>query len=240
MASSAPKVGAIVPVLNEETAIAGVVLGLKANGIERVVVVDGNSADATALRARDAGADVVVEKRRGYGRAMMTGLEALPKSYDIVLFFDGDGSDRPDLVPTVVGPVASGQADFALGTRLKGEREAGSLGPAQVVAGHLAGWLIWIFYGARFTDMSPFRAIRRSTLDELGMRGETFGWNLEMQMRVAARGLRIVEVPVGQRRRQGGESKVSGNLMIAGRAAYVIAATFIRLARSLPRGAARA
>ena len=229
------RVGAVVPVLDEEDAIGGVVAGLLANGVDHVVVVDGNSKDHTAERASAAGAHVVVEPRRGYGRAMMTGIAALPGDVGIVLFFDGDGTDRAELVPQVLAPIRNGSADFSMGSRLKGEREGGSLGVAQVVAGHMAGLLIRLFYGVRFTDMSPFRALRRQTLERLGMREESFGWNLEMQMRVAAERLRAVETPVGQRRRRGGMSKVSGDLRIAVRAAWIIARTFLRLAWSLRR-----
>jgi len=231
----AERVAAVVPVLDEEDAIAGVVTGLYASGVDHVVVVDGNSRDRTAERARAAGAEVVVETRRGYGRAMMTGIAALTDDISIVLFFDGDGTDRTDLVPLVLAPVRSGEAGFALGTRLKGEREAGSLGASQVAAGMLTGLLIRLFYGARFTDMSPFRALRRETLAALDMQEATFGWNLEMQMKAAARRLRIVEIPVGQRRRVGGVSKVSGDLRAAVRAAWVIVRTFARLATSLKR-----
>jgi hypothetical protein len=117
-----------------------------------------------------------------------------------------------------------------LGSRLRGRRELGSLTWSQILAGHLAGYLIYLRYRVRFTDMSPFRAIQRRALESLGMREETFGWNLEMQMRAAANRLRIVEVPVGQRARAGGVSKVSGNLGTALRAASVLAATFFRLA----------
>lgn len=235
---SAVRVGAVVPVLNEEAAIADVVTGLLANGADCVVVVDGASQDRTVEHARTAGAHVIIEERRGYGRAMMSGIAALPPDIDIVLFFDGDGSDRPELVPRILDPIRTGEADFAIGSRLRGEREPGSLGAAQIVAGHLAGALLRIFYGVSFTDMSPFRAMRLHTLTSLGMREETFGWNLEMQMRVAAAGLRIVEVPVGQRRRRGGVSKVTGDIRVAIRAAWVIASTFARLAWQTRRSGA--
>lgn len=225
-------VAAIIPVLNEKTAIADVVAGVRAH-IPRVVVVDGNSTDGTAERARAAGATVIIEGRRGYGRAMQAGIDAVIPAADILLFIDGDGSDRTDLIPAVLAPLLNGEADFVHGTRLKGEREAGSLALPQIIAGHLAGLLIRILYGARYTDMSPFRAIRCDTLAKLGMRDETFGWNLEMQMRVAAAGLRIVEVPVGQRVRRGGISKVSGDLKMAAKVTWILAATFVRLARTL-------
>jgi len=233
----AGRVAAIVPVLNEEQAISGVVEGLIGNGVDLVIVVDGASRDSTAPRARAAGAEVVVEPRPGYGCAMQAGIVRLPDDVSVILFFDGDGSDRTELVPRVLAPIHDGSADFAIGSRLAGPREPGSLGLAQIVAGHVAGRLIRLFYGVRFTDMSPFRAIRRDVLAGLGMGEKSFGWNLEMQMRVAAAGLRVVEIPVGQRRRQGGVSKVSGDPRVACRAAWVIASTFLRLARALRRTA---
>ncbi len=234
-----PHVTVIIPCLDEEEAIGPCVAAVLAQGVGEVIVVDGGSRDRTAEQARAAGARVVVEPRRGYGRALMTGIAALPPSATVVLFIDGDGSDRPEMIPAVLAPIESGKADFVLGSRLRGEREPGSLAPAQIVAGHLAGLLIRLLYGVRFTDMSPFRAIRRDALDRLGMREQTFGWNLEMQMRVAAAGLRAVEVPVGQRRRAGGVSKVSGSWLTAARAGWVIAATFCRLAIDLRRAKRR-
>ena len=233
--TSAHRVSAIIPCLNEEEAIGAVVRAVLDQGVGEVIVVDGNSEDRTAERARAAGARVIVEPRRGYGRAMLTGVSAIDPAAEIVLFVDGDGSDRPELISSVLEPIRSGTAHFVLGSRLKGERESGSLSLPQIVAGHLAGLLIRLFYGVRFTDMSPFRAIRRDALESLGMQEESFGWNLEMQMRAAAAGLRIVEIPVGQRRRAGGASKVSGNLSVAIKVAWVLSTTFVRLARTLRR-----
>lgn len=227
---------AIVPVLDEEAAVGDVVRELR-NHVGAVIVVDGNSTDATVDRAAAAGARVVVEPRRGYGRAMRSGIEALDPAVEFVVFVDGDGSDRIDLTPTLLAPLVAGSADFVLGSRLDGEREPGSLSLPQLAAGRLAGLLIRLLYGVRYSDMSPFRAIRRDALDRLGMQEETFGWNLEMQMRAAARGLRIREVPVGQRRRRGGASKISGNLAVAVRVAWVLARTALRLAATLRREA---
>jgi hypothetical protein len=155
-----------------------------------------------------------------------------------VLFLDGDGSDPPGAHPRRGrDPSRPARRTFVLGSRLRGAREPGSLSLPQVAAGRVAGVLLRASYGVRFTDMSPFRAIRRDALDRLGMRDETYGWNLEMLMRVAAAGLRAREVPVGQRRRAGGVSKVSGNLRASAAASWTIAATFLRLAAELRRDA---
>lgn len=222
----------IIPCLDEAEAIGPCVSAIRALGVADIVVVDGGSRDATVAVARAAGARVVVETQRGYGRALMAGVAATQA--EILLFIDGDGSDRPEMIPDVVGPVLRDEADFVMGTRLKGPRERGSLAPAQILAGHLAGLLIRLRYGLSFSDMSPFRAIRRATLARLAMREATFGWNLEMQMRVAAAGLRVREVPVGQRRRAGGRSKVSGDWITAISVAGVLARTFARLALHIP------
>ncbi|MFM9847004.1 MAG: glycosyltransferase family 2 protein [Hyphomicrobiaceae bacterium] len=227
-----PSVAAIVPVLDEAQAIGDVVTGVLGHGVTHVIVVAGGSTDATRDIATRAGAHVILEQRRGYGRAMMTGISTLPDDIAVVLFFDGDGSDRTECVPLVLAPILAGTADFAMGSRLQGPRESGSLGAAQIVAGRLAGFLIWVVYGVRFTDMSPFRALRREVLEGLNMRESTFGWNLEMQMKIAAARLDVIEIAVGQLRRRGGTSKVSGNLQVTIRAAWIIARTFIRIVRS--------
>jgi glycosyltransferase involved in cell wall biosynthesis len=234
------RAAAIVPCLAEAGAIGPVVVALVAHGLDPVIVVDGGSTDGTAEVARAAGATLLVERRRGYGRALMTGVAALPADVEIVLFVDGDGSDELAHVPALIGPVRRGEADFVLGSRLRGPREAGALGPAQIVAGRLAGLLIRLVYGVPFTDMSPYRAIRRDALDELGMADESYGWNLEMQMRAAAAGLVCGEIPVGQKRRAGGVSKVSGRLGPSVKAAWIIARTFATLAARLPRSAREA
>ena len=222
-------VSVIIPCLDEEAAIGPCVEAVLAQGVGEAIVVDGGSADRTVERASEAGARVVVERRRGYGRALLSGIAAVSPRASVVLFIDGDGSDRPEMIPVVLEPIERGNADFVLGSRLRGPRERGSLSPAQIVAGHLAGLLIYLRYGVRFTDMSPFRAIRRDALERIGMSEQTYGWNLEMQMRAAASRLRVVEVPVGQRGRAGGVSKVSGNLRTAIHVAWVLLTTFLRL-----------
>jgi glycosyltransferase involved in cell wall biosynthesis len=204
-----------------------------AQGVGDVVVVDNGSTDATAARAREAGARVVSEPHRGYGRACAAGVAAVSTNAEFVCFLDGDGSDVPAYLANVVGPLARGEADFVMGSRLRGDRERGSMTPQQLVAGHLAGALMRFVYGVRFTDMSPFRAMRVTQLRGLGMAEQTYGWNLEMQMRAAAAGLRIREVPVDHRVRRGGVSKVSGNFAAGLSAAWKITTTFLRLAFTL-------
>jgi glycosyltransferase involved in cell wall biosynthesis len=228
-------VSVVIPCLNEEEPIAGVVAEVLAQGVDEVIVVDNGSSDATAARARDAGARVLGEPRRGYGRACAAGFAAVRHDAEIVCFLDGDGSDVASFLPNVVGPVARDEVDFVMGSRLRGKREPGSMTPQQLVAGHIAGALMRVVYRVRFTDMSPFRAMRVAQLRRLGMSEATYGWNLEMQMRVAAAGLRILEIPVDHRCRRGGVSKVSGNVVAGLNAAWKITTTFLRLAATLRR-----
>jgi glycosyltransferase involved in cell wall biosynthesis len=231
--SATPIVSVVIPCLNEEAPIGDVVREVRAQGVDEVIVVDNGSTDATADRARAAGARVVSEPQRGYGRACAAGLRSISADADVVCFLDGDGSDVPSFLAAVIGPVARDEADFVMGSRLRGKREAGSMTPQQIVAGWLAGLLLRLVYGAGFTDMSPFRAMRADRLRHLGMREATYGWNLEMQMRVAAARLRIREIAVDHRCRRGGESKVSGNLVAGLKAAWTITITFLRLTFAL-------
>ncbi|HYX41492.1 MAG TPA: glycosyltransferase, partial [Pyrinomonadaceae bacterium] len=166
----------------------------------------------TAERARRAGARVITEPQRGYGRAFRAGLRALAPDCEIVVFLDGDGSDCPEFMAELVQPISAGTHDFVLSTRIKGRRERGSMLAHQVFAGYMVGLLLRLRYGVRYTDMGPFRAIRRASLERLELCEETYGWPLEMQMKAARAGLRIMEVPVDYRRRAGGKSKISGNL----------------------------
>lgn len=220
----------IIPCLDEEEAIGEVVRDVLAEGIGEVIVVDNGSRDRTAERATDAGARVVHEPQRGYGRACAAGLAAVGPGCEIVCYLDGDGSDVPAFIPEIVAPVAADEADFVMGSRLRGRREPGSMTPQQIVAGYVAGVLLRLIYGMHFTDMSPLRAMRRDRLAALGMSETTYGWNLEMQMRVAGNGLRYIEISVDHRCRRGGVSKVSGNLRAGLVAAFKIATTFMRLA----------
>ena len=233
------RVAVVIPCLNESEPIGGVVSEVLAQGVDDVIVVDNGSTDDTANRAAVAGSTVVSEPLRGYGRACAAGVAAIPPETEIVCFLDGDGSDVPQFLAAVVGPIAEGKADFVMGSRLRGVRETGSMTLQQIVAGWLAGVLMRLTYGVKFTDMSPFRAMRLDHLHSLGMSEQTYGWNLEMQMRAAAAGWRILEIPVDHRRRRGGVSKVSGDVVAGLNAAWKITTTFMRLAvslRSMPRG----
>ena len=226
-------VSVVIPCLNEQDPIADVVREVLAQNVDEVIVVDNGSTDLTAERAAAAGARVVSEPQRGYGRACAAGLKSVRPDAQIVCFLDGDGSDVPAFLRKIVEPIVSDHADFVIGSRLRGHREPGSMTPQQVVAGWVAGALLRMAYGVRYTDMSPFRAMRIADLKSLDMQEKTYGWNLEMQMRVAAAGLRVLEIPVDHRCRQGGESKVSGNLIAGLQATWKIATTFIRLVSSL-------
>ncbi len=225
--SPKPFVSVVIPALNEEAAIEGVVRAVPRNIADEVIVVDNGSEDLTAERARAAGARVVSEGRRGYGRACLAGIRSLAPESQIVVFLDGDGSDCPELMWRLVEPIINRTHDFVIGSRTRGHRESGSLNVQQVLAGRAAGSLTRALYGVRYTDMCPFRAITREALELLKMRELTYGWNLEMQMRAARAKLRILEVPVDHRRRAGGKSKVSGTLrgtVLAGTRILVTAA----------------
>jgi glycosyltransferase involved in cell wall biosynthesis len=224
-------IAVIIPALNEEEPIAEVVRACLTTGLPReVIVVDNGSSDRTAELAQAAGAKVVSEAKSGYGRACAAGIRALPPECDLVVFLDGDGSDCPEFMPQLIEPIRRGEQDFVIGSRTRGKREPGSMNFQQVFAGRIAGWLLRLLYGVRYSDMCPFRAIRRSALDKLGMKEQTYGWNLEMQMRTARARLRILEVPVNHRCRTGGESKVSGTLRGTFVAGIRIIATLFRVA----------
>lgn len=224
-------VSVVVPALNEEEPIGDVVRAIRATKIPReVIVADNGSTDRTAERAREAGARVVSQPHRGYGRACAEGVAAVSPECDIVVFLDGDGSDCAELMERLIEPIAADTHDFVIGSRTRGEREPGSMNFQQVFAGRAAGALMRLLYGVSYTDMCPFRAIRRDALAPLGMKEVSYGWNLEMQMRAARSGLRILEVPVNHRCRAGGESKVSGTVRGTFVAGARILATLFRVA----------
>jgi glycosyltransferase involved in cell wall biosynthesis len=217
-----------IPALNEADSIGDVIAGVPRAIASRIIVADGGSTDATVARARHAGAQVI-EAGKGYGRACWRAAEAAPDA-DIMVFMDGDGADDPTSLAALIAPIRSGEYDFVIGSRARGTRAPGSIAWHQLAAGAMAGWAIGVLYGVRYTDMCAFRAIRRQALLDLGMREMTYGWNIEMQMRAAQAGLRILEIPVPYRCRTGGASKVAGSLRGSVRAGVRILATFCRVA----------
>jgi glycosyltransferase involved in cell wall biosynthesis len=224
---NSPGVSVIIPTFNEVETIAAVIGELPREIAREVIVADGGSTDGTQAAARRAGARVV-DAGRGYGRACQAGADAA--GCDVVVFLDGDGADRGDLLSLIAGPVLAGTHDLVLASRTRGERDPGSMLWHQVLAGRIAGWGIGALYHVRYSDMCAYRAIRRSTLLTLGMREMTYGWNIEMQMKAARTGIRIVEIPMPYRCRAGGRSKVAGSLRGTLRAGGKIVSTFVRVA----------
>lgn len=203
----------VIPALDEQGTIGAVLREIPAGVFEQIVVADNGSSDATAQEARAAGAQVVHEPRRGYGAACLRGISAVAQGVDVIVFMDADGSDDPAEALELIAPIAAGEADLVIGSRERGEREVGALAAHQRVGNRFATWLIAVLFGTRYTDLGPFRAIRRASLEKLGMSDRGFGWTIEMQIRALRRGLRVREVPVRYRRRRGGRSKISGNLL---------------------------
>ncbi|HXE76273.1 MAG TPA: glycosyltransferase family 2 protein [Candidatus Xenobia bacterium] len=222
-----PRIALVIPALNEEQAIAQVLDGLPRRLFARVVVVDNGSTDATAAGARAHGAEVVPEPRRGYGQACLAGLAALGRDPDVIVFMDGDGSDLPAEVELLLEPIRRNEADLVIGSRALGKAEPGSLTWAQRWGNRLSVALIRLLFGHRYTDLGPFRAIRRESLEALAMRDTNFGWTVEMQVKAVKHGLRVQEVPVSYRPRLG-HSKISGTVSGVLRAGTKIIWTILR------------
>jgi glycosyltransferase involved in cell wall biosynthesis len=224
-----PTIDVVIPALNEERSLPLVLADLPRPPVRRVVVADNGSADATVRVALEGGAEVVAAARRGYGSACLAGLDHLRRSGppDVVVFVDADYSDHPDELPALVAPILAGEADLVIGSRVLGRRERGALLP-QARAGNLvACLLIRLFYGHRFTDLGPFRAVRWEALERLRMADPDFGWTAEMQVKAVRRGLRCTEVPVSYRRRVG-VSKITGTIGGTLRAGHKILWTVAR------------
>jgi glycosyltransferase involved in cell wall biosynthesis len=219
----------VIPALNEEPSLPLVLADLPRSSVRRIVVADNGSTDGTVRVAREGGAEVVAATRRGYGSACLAGLDHLRRTGppDVVVFVDADYSDYPEELPALVAPILSGEADLVIGSRVLGRRERGALLP-QARAGNLvACLLIRIFYGYRFTDLGPFRAVRWDALERIGMADPDFGWTAEMQVKAVRLGLRCAEVPVSYRRRVG-VSKITGTVVGTVRAGYKILWTVTR------------
>jgi len=226
-----PRIAVIIPALNEEAAIGGVISRVP-DFVSNIVVANNGSTDRTAERARAAGAEVVDVPVAGYGRACLAGVAA-SKDADILVFLDGDGADVPEEMGTLLQPILTGETDMVIGSRAMGEAEKGSLTLPQRFGNDLACFLMRLFWGAKYTDLGPFRAIRREAYERLGMTAPTFGWTVEMQVRALKQKLAVADVPVSYRRRIG-VSKISGTVrgvVMAG--AYILGTIF---AERLGRG----
>ena len=211
LVSDEKRVSVVIPTLEEGETIGAVVAEIPRDVAREIIVADGGSRDQTVVRAEKAGARVVMAGR-GYGRACAAGVAAADAGAEIIVFLDGDGADRGDLLGMLVAPILAGTHDFVLASRTRGTRDAGAMLWHQVLAGRLIGFIIGRRYGVRYSDMCAYRAIRRGALAELAMREMGYGWNVEMQIRAAAAGFRMLEVPVPYRRRGGGRSKVAGSI----------------------------
>ena len=225
---SLPRISVIIPVFNEQDAIEHVIGDLPREMLHEIIVVDNGSTDKTAELAKQCGARVVEEAQRGYGNACLRGI-ASADTPDIIAFVDGDYSDHPDEMERVLGPILDGKADLIIGSRVLGEREPGALLPQARFGNWFATALISAFFGTDFTDLGPFRAIRKETLDALDMQDRTFGWTVEMQVKAARARLRVTEVPVSYRKRIG-VSKITGTLEGTIKAGWKILFTIFKCA----------
>jgi glycosyltransferase involved in cell wall biosynthesis len=223
-------VALIIPALDEEHAIGALLDGVERAVVRDVIVGDNGSVDATAAVARGRGATVVRVEERGYGAACAGALSAMADDVDVVLFMDADGSDDPSEIPLVLAPILSGRADLVIGSRALGVVERGALTPQQRFGNWLATRLIALLYHHRYTDLGPFRAIRRELLERIAMRDRRYGWTVEMQVRALQLGARVAEVPVRYRKRIG-RSKISGTVRGVVLAAYWILRTIFALRR---------
>jgi glycosyltransferase involved in cell wall biosynthesis len=218
----------VIPVLNEEEAIGGVIERIPHDAVDGIIVADGGSKDRTVAIASEKGARVL-NAGKGYGRACIEGARAAGDACRILVYMDGDGSDFPEELPKLVAPIEADSHDFIIASRARGKREPGSMAWHQLLSGRLIGGLAGLLYGFRYTDMCAFRAIRRDALLALHMQEMTYGWNLEMQLKAARTRLRILEIPVPYARRAGGRSKVAGSIRGTLRAGTRILLTFARV-----------
>jgi len=224
----------IIPALNEEEVIGPTLASIPPGIFHTVIVADNGSTDRTGEIARAHGAMVVREPERGYGSACLAAIAELPGEVNAVAFMQADGSEDPREWPRVLEPLAKGTADLVIGSRVLGEVAPGALEPHQRFGNWLATFLVRLLYHHRYTDLGPFRAIRRDALEGLGMRDRNYGWTIEMQVRALRHKLRVVEVPVSYGNRRAGLGKVSASLKASLRAGAKIIWTVFRL--SVPDG----
>lgn len=228
--TAAPIVDVIIPAYNEQDSIGKVIDDIDWQLVREVVVVDNNSSDQTSIQAKQAGATVLSETRQGYGSACLKGMDYLGKKTtmpDIVVFIDGDYSDYPQEMRNLVYPIVNENVDLVIGSRALGNLEKGAMQPQQIFGNWLATRLLLLFYGVRFTDLGPFRAIKWEALQSLGMRDKDYGWTVEMQLKAAKKKLACSEVPVNYRKRIG-VSKVSGTVKGTVMAGYKILFTIFK------------
>ncbi|MGB0523132.1 MAG: glycosyltransferase family 2 protein [Flammeovirgaceae bacterium] len=225
-----PKIVVIIPAFNEAQSISKVIADIPRDWVAEIIVVDNNSSDQTAEVARQAGATVLAQPIQGYGNACLKGIEyakSLDPTPEIVVFMDGDYSDYPEELPIVVEPIIEQDMDMVIGSRALGNRESGSMTPQQVFGNWLATTLLQLFYGVKYSDLGPFRAIKFDKLLEIGMKDRTYGWTVEMQLKAAKFKLNTCEVPVNYKVRIG-FSKVSGTLKGTIMAGYKILWTIFK------------
>ena len=219
----------VIPALNEEPVIASTLRAIPPGLFDVVIVADNGSTDRTGEIARAEGAIVVKEPERGYGAACQRGIAALPPEVSVVVFMQADGSENPAEAVRLLRPIYDGAADLVIGSRALGELEPGAMELHQRFGNRLATFLVGLLYGHRYTDLGPFRAIRREALMRLRMRDRGYGWTVEMQVRAIQCGLRIREVPVSYRNRRAGRGKISASLKASIQAGVKIIWTVFRL-----------
>jgi glycosyltransferase involved in cell wall biosynthesis len=205
------KISLIIPALNEEESLPGLLASVPSHAVNEIIVVDNGSTDQTATVARRAGARVVTESRKGYGAACWSGFAAA-QGASILVFMDGDGSFEPREIPRLTEPISRGSADLVLGSRTLGAQGARAIPLHARWGNRLVAFSIGLMSSVRLTDLGPFRAISRKTLENLNMQERTYGWPCEMIIKAGKLGLRVIEVPVTYRPRTGGKSKVSGTI----------------------------
>jgi glycosyltransferase involved in cell wall biosynthesis len=224
----AVRIAVVIPALDEEAAIGVVVREVPRDLVAEIIVVDNGSIDRTAEVARAGSATVIREPIRGYGAACLAGAQAAPDA-DILVFLDGDRSDDPREMPVVLRPIVEGRADLVVGSRVDGQAEAGALTSQQRFGNRLVTWMLRLLYGLTLSDIGPFRAIRADVFRDLGMEHQTYGWPVEMIVKAAKKGYRVVNVPVSCRKRIG-RSKVAGTMKGSLLAGYHLLSTTVRYA----------
>ena len=208
-----PIIKVIIPAYNEQNSITKVIKDIP-KIVDEIIVISNNSTDDTEINAQNAGATVLIERLKGYGYACLKGMDYIAKQKtkpEIVVFLDGDYSDYPEQLTEIIDPIIKNNIDFVIGSRIKELREVGSMTPQQIFGNWLATFLMKLFFGARFTDLGPFRAIKYNKLLNLKMEDKTYGWTVEMQLKALKQKLNYVEVPMKYRNRIG-VSKVSGTV----------------------------